>query len=148
MAFRVMPVILTYEMDLSLTRTFVTGFRNVLIDQSHSPVLSGQYLSIIASAGPCGVYVHGRSPGVSCYDSVQDGANFALRLALEHSADEDYILFLEDDVAFSSRFAEKVTNTYLGPETGFLTLYTPRREYGSSIVEPTRFYGTLSTFHP
>ena len=76
------------------------------------------------------------------YDSVQEAANLALKLALENSAPEDYILFMEDDIAFSSRFAEKVANTYLGPETGFLTLYLPGNGYGFHILDSSHFYGT------
>src|SRR3979411_772616 len=79
---------------------------------------------------------------MSAYDSVQEAANAALKLALQHAAPDDYILFLEDDVAFSSRFVDKATNTYLGPETGFLTLYTPGDEYGFLLAEPGRFYGS------
>lgn len=151
MAFSVLPIILTCELDLALTRTFVTGFRNVqhalkapvvLIDQSGTPKLSGAYLSLIVATEPSGIYVHPREAGMSQYDSVQEAANLALQLALQNSAVEDYILFLEDDIVFSSRFAEKVVNTYLGPETGFLTLYAPGDGYGFHILEPSRFYGT------
>ena len=157
MAFSVLPVILTCETDLSLTRTFVTGFRNVqhvlqapivLIDQSKAPKLSGEYLSVVASTSPAAVYVHPRESGMSTYDSVQEAANLALELALGHAADGDYILFLEDDIAFSSRFADRVVNTYLGPETGFLTLYAPGNEYGFHVVEPSRFYGTQCLLFP
>lgn len=139
MAFSVLPVILTCELDLAVVRTFVTGLRNVqhllkppvvLIDQSQSPRLSGDYLGCMVATTPGAVYVHAREPGMSAYDSVQEAANLALKLALEHAAADDYILFMEDDIAFSSRFAEKVVNTYLGPETGFLTLYTPGDGYG------------------
>jgi hypothetical protein len=151
MAFSVMPVILTCEMELAVTRRFVLGFCNVqyvlkppivLIDQSGSPRLSGEYLALISSMNPAAVYIHPREAAMKLYDSVQEAANRALELALQDSSEEDYILFLEDDIAFSSHFAEKVINSYLGPETGFLTLYTPGDEYGFHIVEPSRFYGT------
>lgn len=151
MGFSVLPVILTCDSDVALTRLFVTGFRNVqyalkspvvLVDQSKRPKLSAEYLSLIASIGPEAVYVHPLETGMNAYDSVQEAANRALALALDHAAQDDYILFLEDDIAFSSRFAEKVVSTYLGPETGFLTLYVPGAGYGSDVVEPSDFYGS------
>lgn len=151
MPFSITPVILTSESDLSLTRTFVSGFRNVqhvlkppvvLVDQSSSPRLSGEFLSVVGSLSPAAVYVHPLERGMSVYDSVQEVANIALQRALEDAGPEDYILFLEDDIAFSSQFASKIVNTYLGPETGFLTLYLPGDGYGFHIIEPSRFYGT------
>jgi len=151
MAFSVQPVILTCDSGTSLTREFVDGFRNVrhalkpavvLIDQSRTTDLSPAYLRMIASLEPCVVRIHPPEASVSAYDSVQAAANIALALALEKSSETDYILFMEDDIAFSSRFAEKVVNTYLGPETGFLTLYLPGDGYGSDVVAPTSFYGT------
>lgn len=151
MAFSILPIILTCELDLELTRGFATGFRNirhafkppvVLIDQSGAPKLSGDYLALVAALEPACVYIHPREIGMSQYDSVQEAANLALQLAVENSAPEDYLLFIEDDIAFSSHFAEKAANTYLGPETGFLSFYLPGDGYGSHIIEPTRFYGT------
>jgi hypothetical protein len=149
--FNVTPVILTSEADLGLTRTFVSGFRNVqhvlkppvvLVDQSSSPRLSGEFLAVIASLNPAAVYVHPLERGMSVYDSVQEVANIALQRALEAADTEGYILFLEDDIAFSSQFASKVADTYLGPETGFLTFYLPGDGYGFHIIDPSRFYGT------
>jgi hypothetical protein len=151
MAFSVQPVILTCDCDVALTRIFVTGFRNIqfalkapviLVDQSKQPQLSGEYLSQLASISPQAVYVHPAEAGMSPYDSVQEAANRALAVALQHAAQDDYVLFVEDDVVFSSRFPERATNTYLGPETGFLTLYAAGNGYGSGVVEPSHFYGS------
>jgi hypothetical protein len=144
-------VILSCEASLATTRQFCVGFSNVchtlkppivLIDQSGSSRLSAEYLSLVISLSPQVVYVHPAVPDVSRYDSVQEAANLALQLAYENSKEDDYILFLEDDLAFSSRFADKVVNTYLGPETGFLTLYMPDNGYGFHIVDPSHFYGS------
>jgi hypothetical protein len=151
MAFRIRPVILTCEGEPSGLRRFVLGFANVrhvlnppvvLIDQSRSPRLSGAYLAQIAALEPEAVYIHPREGDGSDYDSVQHAANLALALALSAAETDDYILFLEDDLLFSSQFAEKVSNTYLGPETGFFTLYLPGDGYGSDVVQPSRFYGS------
>jgi hypothetical protein len=151
MAFSVLPVILTCDADVALTRTFATGFRNVqhalkaplvLVDQSKQPQLSGEYLAQLASLGPQAVYVHPAEAGMSPYDSVQEAANRALALALQHAEPGEHVLFVEDDVVFSSHFADKVANTYLGPETGFLTLYAAGDGYGCDVVPPSSFYGS------
>jgi hypothetical protein len=151
MAFKVQPVILTCVSDVSVTRRFATSLSNVLhvlkpaivlIDQSASPRLSAEYLAVILSICPSAVYVHPREVNMSTYDSVQEAGNLALALALQHSEHDEYILFLEDDIVFSSHFPEKATNTYLGPETGFLTLYMPGNGYGFHIINPSKFYGT------
>jgi hypothetical protein len=151
MAFGITPVILTCDGELSVMRRFVLGFGNVrhqlkqptiVIDLSRSPSLSAEYLAAIGSIAPADVFVHPREPGMLPYDSVQEAANFALSVAVRVAAEDDYILFLEDDLLFSSRFAEKVVNTYLGPETGFFTLYLPGDGYGSDVVDPSHFYGS------
>jgi hypothetical protein len=150
-AFSILPVILTCEGDRAVMHQFVLGFRNVrhvlkppivLIDQSRSSRLSGEYLAQVAALDPIGVFVHAAEAGISAYDSVQLAANMALSLALDAADERDYILFLEDDLLFSSRFAETVSNTYLGPETGFFTLYLPGGGYGSNVVDPAHFYGS------
>src|SRR5262245_32745620 len=119
MPFSVLPVILTCEAALDVTRRFAVSFANVrhvlkppivLVDQSTSPRLSGEYLALVASMSPVGVYVHPRPSGMSPYDSVQEAANLALELALRDSSEDDYILFLEDDIVFSSYFPKKVVN--------------------------------------
>lgn len=151
MSFSVLPVILTCEGEPAIARQFILGFRNVrhamkppvvLIDQSRAPRLSGRYLADIAALEPAGVFIHPREASVSAYDSVQVAANLALVFALQESDESDYVLFLEDDLLFSSRFADLVCNTYLGPETGFLTFYLPGHGYGSNVVDPSRFYGS------
>lgn len=151
MAFSVTPVILTCEADLALTAQFVTSFRSVravlnapvvLLDLSCAATLSDEYLRLLASLEPTALYTHPAEANMSQYDSVQEAANLALEMALRESAPHDYILFMEDDILFSSRFPEKVVNTYLGPETGFFTMYLPGDGYGSDRLDPNAFYGT------
>jgi hypothetical protein len=151
MGFSICPVILTSEGELSVMHEFVLGFRNVrhvlkrpvvLIDISRSPNLSGTYLAQVAALEPRNVHLHPRETNMSVYDSVQEAANIALSLALDAADEGDHILFLEDDLLFSSRFSDKVANTYLGPETGFFTLYPPGDGYGSDVVQSSHFYGS------
>jgi hypothetical protein len=151
MPFPVTPVILTCERDLATMQRFVQSFLQVrwalrppvvLIDQSRSPQLSARYLSLVAAMKPGAVYVHAPEPGLSAYDSVQAAANLALEWGLRNAAADDYLLFIEDDIVFSSHFPRTVTTTYLGPETGFLTLYLPDNGYGRGVIDPEHFYGT------
>jgi hypothetical protein len=151
MAFKVVPVILTCGSHVAVTRKFAASLSNVLhalqpavvlVDMSDSPYLSADYLAVVSSIAPTAVYIHPREAHMSNYDSVQEAANVALGFALQHSHEGDYILFMEDDIVFSSLFPEKATNTYLGPETGFLTLYMPGSGYGFHIINPSEFYGT------
>lgn len=157
MEFAVTPVILTCEGDLAVMRQFAQSFANirhalkppvVLIDQSKSPRMSANYLSLVASIEPAAVYVHPREANSSLYDSVQLAANIALEWGLRHAEDDQHILFIEDDIVFSSHFPNKVANTYLGPETGFLTLYMAGNGYGRGTVDPNHFYGTQCVLFP
>ena len=147
----IQPVILTCERDLNVTRQFVSSLRAirheipapvVVVDLSGTERLSGEYLALLGSIEPRAVFVHPREPGLSPYDSVQEAANFALARALAEAGPEDYILFMEDDIYFSSDFTRKLHSMYLGPETGFITLYQPGDGYGFHIIDPEKFYGT------
>lgn len=151
MATAITPVILTCENNLSVTRQFAQSFAHVrsafkppvvLIDQSKSPRLSGDYLSLVASMKPAAVYIHPPEPGISAYDSVQVAANIALEHGLSHAARDGNLLFIEDDIVFSSRFAPILTRTRLTLQSGFLTLYLPGNGYGKPVLDPNHFYGS------
>lgn len=151
MGSSILPVILTCERDLSVTRRFVSSLRAirrempapvVVVDLSGQERLSGEYLSLLGSVEPRAVFVHPREPGMTAYDSVQEAANFALARALAEAGPDDYVLFMEDDIYFAAGFTEKLHSIYLGPETGFVTLYQPGDGYGFHILDPERFYGT------
>jgi hypothetical protein len=152
MTARIVPVILTCERNLGVTRKFVGALRTirralpppvVVVDLSCMERVTGEYLSLVAALDPQSVYFHPREAGATCdYDSVQYAANFALEKALAEAGADDYVLFMEDDITFSTRFVEKIRSLYLGAETGFVTLYQPGSGYGFHILDPERFYGT------
>jgi len=114
----------------------------VLVDLSASPRVTADYLNAIASLSPAWVDFHPREPDKSVYDSVQEAATLALARVLPDTADGDMILFLEDDVVFSSGFAEMLAATRLPDGAGFLTLYSPGGGYGTHEINPDHFYGT------
>lgn len=154
---RVVPLILTCDRNAGLMEQFVASFRTVseglrppiiVIDTSHSPKLSGKYLSLIAALAPASVYVHAREEGMSTYDSVQEAVHFAFQRVLEETREGDRILFIEDDIIFSRRFNEKLRSLRVNPDTGLITLYLPGNEYGSTVIDPHKFYGTQCVLFP
>jgi GT2 family glycosyltransferase len=154
---RVVPLVLTCDRDAELTARFVESFREVragvarpvvVIDTSGGDKLSARYLSLVAALDPRAVFVHPREPGESFYDSVQEAAGFALAKALEETREGDLILFLEDDIRFSPKFLERLRRAELAPDAGLLTLYLPGGGYGSSVIDPEKFYGTQCVLFP
>ncbi|HEV2801614.1 MAG TPA: hypothetical protein VGW12_14005 [Pyrinomonadaceae bacterium] len=154
---RIVPLILSCDRNASLMEQFVASYRTVsagleppvvVIDTSHTPRLSGTYLSLVAALAPKSVYVHAREEGMSTYDSVQEAVHFAFQRVLEETREGDRILFLEDDIIFSKRFNEKLRTLSVNPDTGLLTLYLPGNEYGSTVIDPNRFYGTQCVLFP
>jgi hypothetical protein len=145
------PLILTCDRDLSITEKFVSSYKTVqsglgkpvvVIDISSSPKLSTRYISLIASIDPKTIYIHSRENDMSIYDSVQEAVNSGLQKVLEETKSDDNILFLEDDIIFSSQFIKKLYSLGIHQDTGFISLYLPDGEYGSLIIDPNRFYGT------
>jgi hypothetical protein len=152
---RVVPLILTCERPV--TAEFFASFHTVrtgmlpaviVIDLSTIDRLSPGYLELVCSADPVAVYIHAKDPGLSSYDSVQSGIKTVLESALQETKEEDSILFLEDDVVFSSRFLETLQALKMPHDAGFMSLYQPGAGYGSRIIDPNRFYGTQCILFP
>ncbi|HEV2880959.1 MAG TPA: hypothetical protein VGX24_06750 [Pyrinomonadaceae bacterium] len=154
---RIVPLILSCDRNTGLMEQFVASFRTVsagleppvvVIDTSHTPKLSAKYLSLVAALAPAAVYVHAREAGLSTYDSVQEAVNFAFQRVLEETREGDRILFIEDDIIFSKRFNQKLRTLSINPDTGLFTLYLPGNEYGSTVIDPRKFYGTQCVLFP
>jgi GT2 family glycosyltransferase len=154
---RIVPLILSCDRNAGSMEQFVASFRTVsaglrppviVIDTSHAPKLSGKYLSLVAALAPAAVYVHAREEGLSTYDSVQEAVHFAFQRVLEETREGDHVLFIEDDIIFSKRFNEKLRSLCINPDTGLLTLYLPGNEYGSTVIDPHKFYGTQCVLFP
>lgn len=120
----------------------------VVIDISSSPRISPHYLSLVTSLDPRSIHIHSQEAGLSAYDSVQEAVHFGFQRTLEESNARDLILFLEDDIVFSTGFLEKLHSIQMMPDTGFITLYSPGDEYGSLVIDPNRFYGTQCVLFP
>jgi GT2 family glycosyltransferase len=153
----VQPVILSCGRDPELTARFAASFRAardgmappiVIVDVSASPKLSARYLEVIASLDPQCVAVHPRQATGNLYESIQDAADFALATALAETGEHCSYLFVEDDIAFSSRFSQRLRMVPVGDRFGFLTFYLPGNGYGSSRIDPGHFYGTQCVLFP
>jgi GT2 family glycosyltransferase len=154
---RVVPLILSCDRDAELTARFVESFRTVqaglarpvvVVDTSAHDKLSANYLSLVAALHPRAVFVHPREPGEDTYNSVQEAVNFAFAKALAETREDELILFIEDDISFSSGFLEQLRTVEIAADAGMLTFYLPGDGYGSSVVEPGRFYGTQCVLFP
>jgi hypothetical protein len=151
----VVPLILTCERPVAADffgsfHTVRTGMQRpvIVIDLSTIDRLSPCYLALVSSVEPVAVYIHAKEPGLTSYDSVQTGIKTVLERALQETTEEDSILFLEDDVVFSSRFLEILQTLKMPHDAGFMSLYQPGAGYGSHIIDPNGFYGTQSVLFP
>lgn len=154
---KVVPLILSCDRDTQLTARFVESFRTVqsdlarpvvVVDTSANDRLSAEYLALVAALHPRAVFVHPREADEDTYNSVQEAVNFAFVKALAETRADELILFVEDDVAFSSGFLEQLRTVEIAPDAGMLTFYLPGDGYGSRVVNPGHFYGTQCVLFP
>ena len=85
---------------------------------------------------------------MSSYDSVQNGMGSILARALQETREGDAILFLEDDIVFSTRFLQTLQALDMPDDAGFISLFQPGTGYGSRVIDPGRFYGTQCVLFP
>jgi polysaccharide biosynthesis protein PslH len=147
---KVLPVILTCDRVHSLTSQFVDSFRTVqsglerpvvVVDISASTKLSLEFIKMLEALEPKVIAIHA-PPDERFYESVNDAANFALRTALKEIDDDSHILFLEDDIIFSSHFLDRLAPVRSESGFGLLTFYLPGHGFGSGRIAPNDFYGT------
>jgi len=127
----------------------------VILDISASAEIPLTYLNCLQTLKPRLIVIHTRQPNISVGDSVQHAAFFALRQALINALPgEDHILFLEDDVIFSSYFEQALCDARYDPAMSFYTFYQPSQGYGDvDIIAPEMiysgaFYGTQCLMFP
>ncbi len=152
-----LPVILSCDRTPDILARFVASFNSVrralapplvIVDSSGSPRLSARYLGLLAELAPRAVVLHPPQPGLSCYDSVQHAAAFALATGRAELGPGQALLFLEDDVVFSTKFGAALREVPLTDDVGFVTLYQPGSGYGAREVNPEHFYGTQCVLFP
>jgi hypothetical protein len=171
---QIKPVFLTYAKSRKLSTTVESFIRHVAIESDIRPAIlvidldQDDYISAevleIASDWVCDyVCVHpykyntnGPDIGEKYY-SVQDAAWVALRKTL-HAVAEDasiqYVMWLEDDLQFSSQFVKFLEETEVPDNAGMVSLYLPNDGHASrkltnlNLVDPTKFYGTQCVIFP
>jgi len=121
----------------------------VVADLTASNRLPWRYLSQLQRLIPRSIQIHPKVHNADAYTSINDASFYVLAKACEElSPREKFILFLEDDVIFSSKIMNYLGKTRLNPNAGFYSLYQPRGEYGSRLIDPHRFYGTQCVLLP
>lgn len=152
----IVPVIMTCPLNLQLTRRFAESYAAsglpapvVSLDLTASQRVPPTYWQLLDQLAPRACYVHPRVEGVPNYESVQDAAHYVLEVGLtELRRDEQYLLFIEDDVLLSSKLSSVLTTITKNPRMAFTTLYQHGKGYGGSVVTPGSFYGTQCLLMP
>ena len=127
----------------------------VVVDTTPGPVLPGAYVELLSRMEPRCVTIHIKPHGCDDANSVQHAAFFALRQAMNMLDDgEDHIMFMEDDIVFSSQFGQALQEARYDQEMAFYTFYQPHGGYGergpirSDTIQNGYFYGTQCIMFP
>jgi len=130
----VLPVVLTCARRLDYVSQFVQAYvvnvgnklpaPLVIVDTTISARLPGRYLSLLNQLAPRQISIHTRV-GETDYDSVQDAARFTLQEGVGAAGAHKYLLFVEDDIIFSTKFIEALSNVQHETPFGYHTFYTP-----------------------
>jgi hypothetical protein len=155
---KVAPVLLTCARNVECVEAFVQSYLlhlrealrppTIVVDLTASNRLQAAYLRLLDRLTPAAIHVHPRRCEFSAYYSVQDAAYSALSCCWDEIGDAEHLLFLEDDVLFSSQFLTFLSRLELRENTGLYTFFLPGNGFGSGVVEPYRYYGTLCVLLP
>lgn len=147
---QILPLVLTCPAAPETTGLFADSYATRLKNELPPPAvvvhhrvdtLDGAYWGYINRLGPRMVRMHNASEPLSPLGAAWS----ALRLAA--ALQDPWVLFLEDDTEFSSRFVDQLSCLKLPNTIGFYTLYQPGHGHGLTIV-PDRFYGTQAALMP
>ena len=155
---RIAPVIMTCARDVDLTRQFIDSYIQRIgcalpspllsVDLTSSVQLPGRYIALLQRLSPTSVAIHPRTDAVTEVESINDAAYSALSSGLSEIGDRDYLLFLEDDVVFSSQFLTFLSDLSLEKDAGLYTFYQPFSGYGSAVIKTSHFFGTQALLLP
>lgn len=154
----IQPVIMTCAASMPYVADFVASYREqignslpppiIVVDLTVSNRLPGEYLALLMQLSPRSIHVHPRATDMSPKDSVNDAAFYVLACGLSEMRDRRYLLFVEDDVVFSSELLNYLSHLEIVGKLGLLTLYSPGVGYGSEIIEASLYYGTQCVLFP
>jgi SAM-dependent methyltransferase len=154
----IQPVVMTCAASMPYVEEFVKSYRTqisdalprpvVVVDLTASSRLPGEYLALISQLRPKAVHVHPRPPEMSRSESINDAAFFVLACGLAEMHEREHLLFVEDDIVFSSQILTHLAQLDLPDKLGLLSLYSPGGGYGCEVIEPYRYYGTQCVLFP
>jgi hypothetical protein len=154
---RVQPVILSCGLNESVFEQFVESFSTVssglaspivVIDTTNCLRLSRRYVSLVGNLGPLYVEIHPREHWKSRWNSVQEASKIALERGLAEVSTGGFVLFLEDDIVFSSQFLRVLNGIEVAPDAGLVTFFIPPGRYPARIVDRSDFIGTMCVLIP
>lgn len=165
----IQPVILTYAKSSNLSEMmggypFGLGYDPILVvDLDQDNLLHREVVSTWdfrrVYLHPYEYYTDGPSSSEKYY-SVQGAAWYALNKAYILSTEDKslgikYVLWLEDDLEFSSEFVSFIQKLEVPQNTGFISFYLPAsghstRKRGGYLdnIDPNKFYGTQCLLFP
>jgi hypothetical protein len=159
----VLPLIVTCSKDTeNVFKSFVTSYSGYIKDHIDNPIvvydttyfpMAAKHMEYIMDLGPRVVSEHKKEPECGEYESIQRGVWFALQRAVEESKPETkWIMFMEDDIIFSSAFIRRLTeivDTNCYSNVGFISFYEPGGPgYYADPIDCERFYGTQCILFP
>lgn len=160
----IVPVILTCCQDNGYFEAFVKSYKGktgtlpdpiVIVDLTGGNVLTPRYISLLNRLTPRAVHIHPRlessetdpfSNDNIAYGSIEDAAFLALRMGAAET--EPFVMFMEDDIAFSSKFETVLEGEVFDTSAGFYSLYQPGTGYGEGEIDATGFFGTQCVLFP
>jgi hypothetical protein len=154
---RVQPVILSCGLNESVFEQFVESFCAVscglarpivVIDTTNCRRLSNGYISLVRRLDPLYVEIHPREHRKSRWNSVQEASKVALERGLAEVGTGDFVLFLEDDIIFSSQFLQVLNEIEVAPDAGLVTFFIPSGRYPVRVVNRSDFIGTMCVLLP
>jgi hypothetical protein len=150
MLYKILPVIRTCAADPHQFEVFVDSYMwrvdtylsppLVSIDLTKSCSLPRSYLRQLGRLDPIEVTLHSRS-NEDDYLSIQDGAWWAIKEGLRYTQEFEYIMFVEDDVEFSSNFIDAIKNANFDPKIGHYSFYTPYGGFGVAKLDRSQVFG-------
>lgn len=161
---KIYPVILTCARGSDIIRDFTSSYQTELaglvdfqrpliqVDVTIVKELDTGYLKSLAGLCSKMVVIHETEPNSTAYASIQQGAHQALFSALEMTEENDYILFLEDDIRFSTRMKEFLSALQFPEGCGMYTLYLPGNGHAvigkEGEIDAETFFGTQAVLFP
>ncbi len=154
----IQPVLLTYQRPGVAARTCLASYLTHLTGRLPPPIIiwslaSGgfiepQQLALLTGLQPQILGLHGHEHGTleeraaqSAWFALEQGAGYA------HAADRQYVLYMENDIQFSSQMVNHLEQLGWPEGCGLYTLYNPEGRSDLQVA-PHLFYGAQAIVLP